>query len=109
MKLAERYFLKIKKGNKIIESRLFDDKRKQLNIGDSIEFAQSDNPANTVSVKIKALYRYATFNELLSDFPITYFGSDSKEDMLAEIHKFYPEEEEKEFGVIGIKFDLIKK
>lgn len=109
MKLAERYFLKIKEGSKIIESRLFDEKRKQLNIGDSIEFAQSDNPADIVSVKIKALYRYATFEELFSDFPISYFGSNSKEEMLEEIHKFYPEEEEKEFGIIGIKFELTKK
>lgn len=108
MKLADKYFMKIKDGNKIIELRLFDEKRQKLNIGDFIEFSKNDM-SDKVTVGIKALYRYATFDEILSDFPIAYFGGDSKEEMMEEIHKFYPESEENSTGIIGIKFELIKK
>lgn len=109
MKLAQEPFAKIKKGSKIIESRLFDGKRQQINIGDFIEFKQSNDLTKIILTKVKALYRYPTFNELFSDFPASYFGDNSKEKLLNETHQFYSLEEEKKFGVIGIKFELANK
>ena len=43
MKLAKAPFDKIAHGQKIIESRLFDEKRQLINIGDDIEFTQNDD------------------------------------------------------------------
>ncbi len=73
MKLAQGPFSKIKTQKKIIESRLFDEKRQRVNVGDFIEFTQSDNPAKIILTKVKAIYRYAAFDELFSDFPASYF------------------------------------
>ena len=109
MRLAQNPFMKIREGGKIIEARIFDKKRQDINIGDFIEFARSDNPTKTILTEIKALYRYPTFSELFSDFPISYFGGSSKKELLNEIHQFYSKEKEKKFGVIGIKFELADK
>ncbi len=57
---------------------------------------------------VKAIYRYAAFDELFSDFPASYFGGNSKKELSEEIHQFYSEEENK-FGVVGIKFELENK
>ncbi len=109
MKLSGEPFQKIKEGKKIIESRIFDEKRQQINTGDLIEFRRNDNSAGTVIVKVKALYRYPAFKELFSDFPASSFGGESREELLDAIHQFYSAEEEKKFGVIGIGFELADK
>jgi len=106
MKLAKEPFEKIANGQKVIESRLFDEKRQLINIGDEIEFSRNDNPVETVKAKVKALYRYDSFESLFSDFPPEYFGGVSKEFLLEEISAFYSKEEQKKYGVIGIKIEL---
>ncbi len=106
MKLAKEPFEKIVKGQKIIESRLFDEKRRLINIGDEIEFSQNDDPTKTSKTKVKALYRYGSFENLFSDFPSEYFGWNSKEFLLEEINRFYPKEEQEKYGVVGIRIEL---
>ena len=110
MKLSKLPFEKITNGKKIIESRLYDEKRKKINVGDQIEFSCNDKPGKKVITKVKALYRYESFKYLFSDFPPEYFGSNSKDELIKEIETFYSKEEQKKYGVIGIKieFDLIK-
>lgn len=105
MKLGKAPFEKIKSGQKIIESRLFDEKRQRINVDDRIEFVQNDDPHQKVVTTVKALYKYATFEELFSHFPPAYFGGDSKENLLQEIHRFYSPEEEHKFGVVGIRVE----
>lgn len=106
MKLAKEPFDKIENGQKIIESRLYDEKRQQINIGDSVEFIQNDDPSKKIETMVRALHRYGTFAELFSDFPPAYFGGETKDSLIEEIRGFYPPEEESRFGVIGI---LIEK
>lgn len=106
MKLAKEPFEKIANGKKIIESRLFDEKRQLINIGDEIEFSQNDNLREKVKTKVKALYRYDSFENLFSDFPPEYFGGDSKEALFEEISRFYPKEEQQKYEVVGIRIEL---
>lgn len=108
MKLAREPFEKIVNGQKIIESRLFDEKRRVIDIGDEIEFSRNDNPSETVKTRVKSLYRYDSFESLFSDFPPEYFGGTSKEFLLEEIGRFYSEEEQRKYGVVGIKIELQK-
>lgn len=108
MKLAKEPFEKIANGQKIIESRLFDEKRHVIDIGDEIEFSQNDDPAETVKTKVKALYRYDSFESLFSDFPPEYFGGIFKEFLLKEINQFYSKEDQEKYGVVGIKIELQK-
>lgn len=108
MKLAEEPFEKIASGRKIIESRLYDEKRQQVNIGDRIEFIRHDDATKTVSTKVQALYRYSSFDDLFSDFPSKYFGGSSEEELAKEIKKIYSLEDERQYGVVGIKIELMQ-
>lgn len=106
MKLAKDPFEKIASGRKVIEARLYDVKRQQINVGDRIEFTRNDNQVESITTKVKALYRYQLFNDLFSDFLPEYFGGSSKEALIEEIRKFYPVGDERLYGVIGIKLEL---
>ena len=109
MKLMAKPFKQIAEGEKIIESRLYDEKRQRVNIGDQIEFSNTDNSTEKINTKVEALYRYKSFNKMFSDFPSTYFGGSSKEELLTGIKKFYSEEGQKKYGVVGIKLSIINK
>ena len=108
MRLSINPFEKVANGVKIIESRLFDEKRRKINIGDQMEFTCIDNPSRKIVTNVKALYRYSNFENLFSDFSPEYFGSFSKEELLTEIGKIYSKEKQKKYGVIGIKLSLVK-
>ncbi len=108
MKLATAPFEKIASGNKVIESRLYDEKRQQINLGNQIEFVCNDDQSRKVIVIVKALYLYPTFENLFSDFPPLLFGGTSKEELIEEIITFYSKEEQKKYGVVGIKIEVMR-
>jgi len=107
MKLSGLPFEKIANGKKTIESRLYDEKRQQINVGDQIEFSCNDEPDKKIITKVKSLYRYESFENLFSDFPPECFGGSSKEELVKEIETFYSKEEQKKYGVVGIKIELV--
>ena len=108
MQLSIRPFEKIVRGAKVIESRLYDEKRQAIKVGDRIEFTCTDNPAQKVSVQVIALHRHPSFDELFSAFLPEEFGGVSKSELLKEINTFYSEEEVKKYGVLGIHITLKK-
>ena len=57
--------------------------------------------------KVKALYRYGSFEDLFYDFPPEYFGGKSKDELIKEIETFYSKEEQKKYGVVGIKIETL--
>jgi ASC-1-like (ASCH) protein len=107
MKLATEPFSKIASGKKVIESRLLDEKRQQINIGDTIEFSENDSLENTAKTIVKGLLRYSTFKELFADHDPALFGEESKEFLLNQIKQFYSDEDEQKYGVVGIRLELI--
>ena len=107
MKLATEPFNKIASGTKLIESRLFDEKRQQISIGDQIVFSENENPENTVTTVVKGLLRYQTFKELFADHDPSLFGEDSKDFLLAQIKSIYSDEDEQKYGVVGVRLDLV--
>lgn len=108
MNLTRNPFNKIKSGDKIIESRLFDEKRQKINIGDEIEFSCNENLNEKILTKVKAIYRYQNFLEMFNDFPPAFFGGNSIEELIKEIETFYSKDDQEKNGVVGIKVNLIK-
>lgn len=111
MKLLEDPFTKIASGEKTIEIRLFDEKRQQLNVGDIIEFSKLPQLEDKVQVKITALLRYQSFQDLIHDFSMRYYGCPEDypiNDFLNSIYEIYSSEQEKKYGVLGIKINLLK-
>ena len=103
MKLALVPFEQIANGEKVIESRLYDEKRQQVSVGDHIEFSCIDDSARKINTEVRALYQYKSFDDLFFDFPPAYFGGSSKEELLTAIKKFYSEEDQETYGVVGIR------
>jgi ASC-1-like (ASCH) protein len=60
IKLQPHPFDKIKEGSKTIEVRLFDEKRRAMQLGDTIEFRREPEQSETVTVEIIGLLNYPT-------------------------------------------------
>jgi ASC-1-like (ASCH) protein len=107
LQLATVPFNAIVSGTKTIESRLYDEKRQLIKIGDSIEFTNRETPDQRVSVKVIGLLRYETFHDLFSHNEPTKFGGESIEWLENQINEFYSIDDQRANGVIGIEFDLL--
>ena len=106
MNLQPKYFDFIKNGTKRIELRLFDEKRKQIQLGDVIEFSKSEN--EKIRAEVIGILRYKTFSDLLEDFDISVLADTSmtREELLKVLNKFYSQEKQAEFGVVGIRIRI---
>ena len=107
MGLQPEPFEKIRSGEKTIELRLFDEKRKTIQLGDSIEFQKQPEKQETIRAEVVALLRYKTFSELFDDFPIEDFGDTDRISLLENVHTFYTPEQEQKETVLGIKIKLL--
>lgn len=107
LQLATIPFDAIVSGKKVIESRLYDEKRQLIQLGDAIEFTNREAPDQKVSVKVIGLLRYETFHDLFVHNNPAKFGGESVEWLENQINEFYSIEEQRENGVIGIEFELI--
>ena len=104
MKLKENPFERIKNGTKTIEFRLYDEKRKQIKIGDKIEFSKIPELKEKIVVEVLDLYKDVSFEELFNKL------FTDKEEIKRKTHamlQFYTHEQEKEYGVVGIKIKLL--
>lgn len=125
MHLADDMFDKVKAGEKTVEIRLFDDKRKLVDIGDYIEFRKSSDESETVRRRVSDLDIRQTFGEMfLNDrylgdmkwsktlrFTPKQLGApdDATESSLVEaMYRFYDKSQEEEYGVIAFTLEKPK-
>ena len=66
MQLSVEPLAQIATGAKVIESRLYDEKRQQVALGDEIEFCANGNLGQKVKTRVKGLLRYPTFTETIT-------------------------------------------
>ena len=109
MKLNSEPFDMIKQGQKTIELRLNDEKRRQVQVGDQIIFEHSNDLTQTIQVDVIALHPFPSFEELYQTLPLLECGytsnnveAASPEDM--EAH--YSLEQQAHYGVLGIEISL---
>ena len=106
MKLVDFAFKLIKNKEKDIELRLNDEKRRLVNIGDTIVFTNIDTKEE-LKVEVTNLYKYDTFEELFNNFDHKRFGINTEEDASC-MDDFYTKEEQNKYGVLGIEIKLLK-
>jgi ASC-1-like (ASCH) protein len=106
MKLNQIPYSKIANGNKIIESRLYDDKRKLIQLGDIIKFVCVGTDTS-VTTLVQGLYLYSDFKSLFNDFDPKLFGGENADKLYSEIEQFYSPEDQKKYGVVGIRLKKI--
>ena len=107
MKLQAKYFNFIKNGTKCIEIRLYDEKRQNIKLGDTIEFVDMDNPRSSLKSRVKGLLRYQTFDDLFADFDIYMLADKSmtKAELKRALEEFYTPDKQAKYGVLGIRLD----
>lgn len=109
MKLQPEYYNFILNGTKRIEIRLFDEKRQQIKIGDTIKFLKEPELSESFNAKVVGLLRYNTFEEMFKDFDISVLSDKSmtKEELIGVLEQFYAKEKQEQYGVLGIRIELI--
>ena len=107
MKLQEDPFERIKNGTKTVEFRLYDERRRTIQIGDEIEFSKLPELQEKLLVKVIDLYKEESFEKL---FKKVFVGEDKEKiiEKAKSMNRFYTPEQEKEYGVVGIKIEIIK-
>lgn len=107
MKLNPTPFEMIKSGEKTIELRLFDEKRRALSVGDEIIFT-SNATGETLAKKVVALHKFASFEELYDALPLLkcgYTQADVGTAAPEDMESYYSKEEQAKYGVVGIELE----
>ena len=110
MKLHPEPFAKIRDGSKTIELRLYDEKRQRISVGDTIRFVNTANAADAVVVRVRDLFVFDSFDELYKHLPLTECGYTEDDINTAspdDMEMYYPKEEQKKYGVVGIQLSLM--
>lgn len=98
-----------REGNKTIELRLYDEKRKKIKVGDKIIFINMNDATDVLTVIVKELFVFRSFDDLYKTLPLTECGytcenlcTASPEDM----EMYYSKEKQSKYGVVGIRVAL---
>ena len=105
MKLHASPFEMIRSGEKTIELRLFDEKRQQIEVGDTIVFT-SNATGETLSKTVAKLHRFDSFDDLYRSLPLLkcgYTAEDIASAHPSDMEQYYSAEEQKKYGVVGIE------
>lgn len=108
MQLQPEPFAMIQSGSKTIELRLYDEKRRKIQVGDTILFTNTKNGEH-LSVRVLALSVFDSFEELYRNLPLLKCGY-TEEDIASaspdDMDAYYSKEKQKEYGVVGITIVL---
>ena len=111
MTLRAEPFSMIRSGEKTIELRLYDEKRRQVRVNDEIEFSCPDSDEGPVTVKVVALHVFDSFEDLYAALPLLKCGytkdtvSDASPD---DMDQYYSDEDRAKHGVVGIEFKRVE-
>ena len=112
MRLNNRPFQLIYSGNKTIELRLFDEKRQLIKAGDIIKFINTADENNTLLVEVVELHIYKDFIELYNNLPLLKCGYTEQDIDSADpkhMEKYYSQEQQSKYGVVGIEIKVVGK
>lgn len=109
MNLHARPFDNIQSGLKTIELRLYDEKRRLIEVGDTIVFTHSDDASQTCTATVTALHRFPDFASLYAALPLDRCGYLPEELATAspeDMNVYYSAEKQANYGVVGIEIQL---
>jgi len=109
MNLNPEPFKMICSGQKTIELRLNDEKRKKIKVGDSIEFTQTET-GECLIVQVIAIHRFDSFAELYRELPLLKCGYTKADIATAkpeDMNLYYTPEQQEKYGVLGIELKAL--
>ena len=110
MGLRRRFFDLVARGKKTVEMRLFDEKRREINVGDKIVFTADDGSGDTVTAVVEGTYVYPSFDGLAYDFTPESLGFRGKDPEYIKEYmtRIYDKENIRKHGTVGIKIKAVK-
>lgn len=115
MKLDTIYFDFIKNKKKLYETRIYDEKRKEINLLDIVKFTDVSNKERTFSAVITELSYFENFHDAIHEVGVKKVLPNARSlTQAVEIYNSFPHGEHgtykqaaKELGVLRMKFKLL--
>lgn len=111
MKLSSWAFEQISSGSKTYEIRLYDEKRREIKVGDNIVFSELPSLEREIEVKVLNLITAKSFVELFKMFKPVLAGwkeGDPPDKCAKDMSKYYSLEDQSKYGVVAIEIELSK-
>lgn len=99
----------MKRGNKKIEIRLYNEKSSQIKKGDIIKFCVLDSEDKYLLVRVTNLYKFKDLDSLwpLKDKILATSRNLTKEEFTIELNNIFGKDAAKNHEFIGIEFELL--
>lgn len=111
LNLSPSPFDMIQSGRKTIELRLWDEKRSQIQVGDTLVFIHTEDAAKTLTATVLALHRFPDFAALYAALPLDqcgYLPEEIPSASPADMNVYYSAERQAQYGVVGIEIALLE-
>ena len=104
MRIKQPYFDMIRSGEKTFELRLYDNKRAKIKPGDRIIFSHTYKNGITSEflTEVVGLVRAKNFDDLFKIISFAKCGFNSVKQAITIMEQFYPEDAQREFGIVAI-------
>ena len=110
MRLYDQPFYQLLSGEKTVELRLNDEKRRGIAVGDIIRFSRKDQPSERLDMQVVALHKYPSFSKLFQTplYEKCGCGNLTKEQAVEAMRTYYTSEQEEKWGVLGIEVERFR-
>lgn len=99
-------------GKQKIEVRINDEKRRKVQIGDTIVLTRKPEGDEVLDLEVIGLSHFATFEDMFSSIDPERFGwpKDIKvSEQVRRMHEYYTADEERRYGVVAIHIRLLAR
>lgn len=107
MSLRPEYYDMVRTGEKDIELRLYDEKRRRMRNGDILLIYNAQNCNEYIRTKIVRLHIAKSFADLAKKISMPRTGFLSLYSLMTAISQFYDPDAESKYGIVGIEIEII--
>jgi len=108
MSVRHKYFELIKSGQKDIELRAYDEKRKKMKAGDKFLLFDAENPDEYIICEILNMHVAPDFESLFKKLDIKRSGFQTMDELIDVVTKFVSREELAREQVVGMEIKRIR-
>ena len=109
MHLDPRAFAAMEDERKTVELRLYDEKRRRIQVGDVIRFESTDDETDVLFAWVTGMRFFASFDELYAAVPLAacgYAPEELKNASPRDMDRYYAPEDQKTWGVVAIELSF---
>ena len=108
MSVRHKYFELIESGQKDIELRAYDEKRRKMKVGDKFLLFDAENPDEYIICEILNMHVAPDFESLFKKIDIKRSGFQTMDELIDVVTKFVSREELQREQVVGIEIKRIR-